>query len=103
MDNCSACTTSGNWESYLEVDNYSCVATCPDGYFGNFSTHVCDFCDPICLTCGVNSTYCYDCIPSYGWNNYYCYDPCPIGTYTDLTHPVYNGSINCTSCSKYCI
>lgn len=48
MNNCSACTTNGTWKSFLVVDNFTCVKTCPDGYFGNTSSFVCDPCDSIC-------------------------------------------------------
>lgn len=102
MDYCLACTSSGTWKSYLNADNNTCVATCPDGYFGNSSTMTCDSCDLLCKTC-KNLTHCYECVDTYGWNDYNCYDICPIGTFTDLSAPTSNGTFNCTSCHRYCI
>jgi hypothetical protein len=82
-DNCSTCVTTTNsvWKSalyYNETDGYNvCVSNCPTGYFVNTTTNICELCDPVCLTCTKNETYCFSCLSGYGWTGYYCYNPCP--------------------------
>ena len=101
FDNCTLCQTSGTYKSFLYYNDtlgyYTCVTTCPDGYFANTTQNTCDLCDHVCLTCSINSTYCYSCVSGYGWSNYYCYQPCNDGYYYS------NNNTNCTQCNLTCI
>lgn len=56
--NCSSCKTSGNREGFMVITDFDantgrCYENCPDGTYKNFSSHVCDVCDPKCLTCDI--------------------------------------------------
>jgi hypothetical protein len=83
FDNCSTCVTNGTWKSFLYYNDtngyYTCTNPCPDGYFSNSSQNTCDLCDPVCITCTINSSYCLSCVSGYGWSNNYCYQPCLDG------------------------
>ena len=97
--NCSQCKDYGIYESFLLVDNSSCEAPCPEGYYGNYTDQLCYPCDPTCISFVNFPTYCYECDKSLGWawNDYTCYNPCPIGTFLD------NNDTNCSDCSPLCI
>jgi hypothetical protein len=46
-------------DSYLfEVDSNKCYLQCPTGYYNESTNKYCHKCDPSCLQCMVNSTYC---------------------------------------------
>ena len=97
--NCSLCTAnSTTYASFLIPWNFTCTKVCPVGTYANTTDRTCYLCDPACLSCAINSTYCYSCDTSlnYAWLNYKCESPCPVGTFlsANLT--------NCTACSIYC-
>ena len=58
---CQSCKPSGAFEAFLLSSDSSCVASCPDGFFENFTEHTCDSCDPRCEICDINSTNCQVC------------------------------------------
>jgi proprotein convertase subtilisin/kexin type 5 len=97
--NCTSCKTSGQYEAFLMTSTFTCMANCPDNYFNNETTHVCDPCNTECTTCRGNASYCLSCDVGlgYGWNDYSCYNPCPDGTFTNL------GGANCSNCAAKCI
>ena len=66
--------------------------------YGNYTDHVCYDCDPSCISCAFNPSYCYECDKSLGfaWNDYTCYSPCPDGTFLD------NNDTNCSDCHPFC-
>ena len=97
--NCSACTRTGNYTSYLFASNFTCLVNCPVGYYANKFNQTCDLCDTNCQECLFSPTYCTVCHPDYGYYNHVCYFPCPLGYYNDTS----TGTSNCTLCSAFCI
>ena len=97
--NCSACTRSGTWTSYLysaDPTNITCLKVCPDGFFANKTSQTCDPCNVNCSTCLNSANYCLSCMSGWYWTGWSCYDPCPVHYYTNTN------LINCTKCSLYC-
>lgn len=100
FDNCTACTTSGTWESFLYFNSTlgykTCKnVTCPVGMYPNTTDHVCYGCNSACVNCTVNSTYCYACQSGNIWFNYVCNSTCPDGYFINGT--------NCSACNSKCI
>jgi hypothetical protein len=54
------CATSTNPFMY-RVDS-QCYDVCPDGYYGNSTTHFCELCQLNCSTCSVTQTNCTSCV-----------------------------------------
>lgn len=104
FDNCSACTKSGIYASYLFANDstiplMSCVTSCPDGYFANKTTRTCDLCNLNCSTCLNTATYCTSCVTTpflMAWSAWTCYYPCPTHYYLE------SNLTNCTKCNPYC-
>ncbi len=74
------------------------MANCPVGMYANTTDRVCYLCDPECLSCQFNSSYCYSCDTAlgYAWLNFACLSSCPTPYFLS------NSSANCTICSSYC-
>ena len=103
---CLTCSGSANTEcSTCSTNNYlqpapnanTCESTCPDGYFPNSTTNLCDACNGACATCtGPTDTECPSCNSGYYLQPYstICLTTCP-------TTPQYwlntNGNI-CSFC-----
>lgn len=104
FDNCTACTTSGTYASFLSTvpnpDYTTCVNQCPPdanfGYFGNRTTRTCDPCNATCETCINSANYCTSCKLGFYWAGWSCYNPCPANYFLDA-----NGT-NCTKCLPFC-
>lgn len=66
--------------------------------YANSTDRVCYLCNPECLTCQFNSSYCYSCDTSlgYAWLNFSCLSSCPTPYFLS------NSSANCTICSNHC-
>ena len=88
---------------FKHTDNY-CYETCPTGFFGNSSTHVCDACDGTCDGCSLSATNCINCAA----NNYRqigsnACGTCASGLYGDTTTKLCTvcpvGCLTCTSAS----
>lgn len=99
MSNCSACTTSGTWASFLDSSdpaNITCVNPCSPGTFANKVTRTCDKCNENCSTCLNSANYCLSCeVNGSAWYGWTCYTPCPAGFFQQ-------NSSNCTPCSAFC-
>lgn len=82
--NCTVCPPG------LYFLNFTCLVTCPDGYFANGTN--CSLCNWRCLTCTNTATNCSLCkpsIPAYHLNNV-CYSTCPNGYYGKLNTTINN-------------
>jgi len=99
--NCSVCDTTGPWISYLKFGT-TCVVNCLDGYFadnnGGLGPNLCLPCDTKCLTCAINSTYCFSCNVSYYLLDNTCGSTCPFPEYFPD-----NATWKCLSCATYCV
>lgn len=84
-NNCSVCQTTGIYTSFL--NGTACVANCGNKYFGDTNSgmgpNVCTLCDPSCLLCSINSTYCSQCAPPNYLYNMTCSTICPTGFFGD--------------------
>lgn len=89
----------------------SCIVTCPDGYYKNFSTNTCSPCDSACITCQDSSkNACTSCSSNYFLDprtSLGCLDSCPEGYWgpticiaCHFTCKTCNGNLesNCISC-----
>lgn len=96
--NCSACTINGTNAAFLYPINSSCLISCPTGTYQNLTDRTCYLCNPECLTCQFNSSYCYSCDTTlgYAYLNFSCINLCPSFYFLS------NGGSNCTKCSNYC-
>ena len=75
--------------------NYTCVSTCPDGYFTGVSQ--CEVCISPCKLC-TSETACLSCDEGY-WNGSHCTNECPSGQYGDnSTHECVNCQYPCLTC-----
>ena len=72
--------------------NYSCVTSCPDGYFTN--TDECSVCISPCKYCTDEVT-CLSCDEGY-WDGTQCTTECPSGQYGD------NSTHTCIDCTSPC-
>lgn len=90
LDNCSKCTdgtTCAMCSKGFFLDDsastHKCIATCPDGYYGNKLTGKCETCQSPCATCMGSSTTCKSCVNTHklfqAVNK--CFTSCPKGTY----------------------
>ncbi len=59
--------------------NYTCVTSCPDGYYKNSSSNICDICISPCKKC-LNKTQCLSCDIGF-WDGTRCTIRCTSGTY----------------------
>lgn len=74
----------------------TCLAVCPDGFYGETIAEVCDACDETCATC--YGDYYSACITCYDGDFFYenqCLTACPDGTYA-------SGS-DCLDCDIHCL
>lgn len=99
--NCSVCDTTGSWISYLKSGT-TCVTNCGNGFYADnnatFGPNLCLACDPKCLTCSINSTYCYSCNVTFYLLDNTCGATCPFPEYfTD------NATWTCLSCATSCV
>lgn len=58
--NCTSCGL-GNTGIDLFLSGNLCYQTCPSGYFGNTTTHLCDACDGTCNGCTLSAVNCILC------------------------------------------
>jgi proprotein convertase subtilisin/kexin type 5 len=84
--NCNSCTSS---TFYISL-SHTCTTTCPNGYYGNTSTNICDLCHPFCTVCtGPLSTQCSMCANYSGITFFLsenqCLSICPNGTFANTS------------------
>ena len=63
--------------------NYKCITSCPDGYYKNALSLICDTCISPCSKC-ISKTDCLSCDIGF-WNGSECTIRCSNGTYGDNT------------------
>lgn len=99
--NCSVCDTTGPWISYLKSPN-TCTINCGGGFFpdtnNNLGPNLCLPCDTKCLTCSINSTYCYTCNTTFYLLANTCGGSCPFPEYFPD-----NATWTCLSCATHCV
>ena len=103
---CRQCQSSGAFESYYLEANFSCLHTCPDGFYANDSDHVCYACDPKCSLCDATADSCQMCMGSGDFESFLfaenssCLAVCPDGYYSNSTdHSCYACDEKCTLCT----
>ena len=64
LTTCTSCGIKSGLQTYLHSNN-KCYATCPSGFFGEYTTaYVCSGCDGSCVGCSISSINCILCAPS---------------------------------------
>ena len=82
IKNCTSCASGLFLSKALTL--WTCCITCPDGYYGETSTFICNLCDVSCLTCnGATMSQCLT---------------CPNGRYLSGSQCLFCDS-NCVNCS----
>lgn len=79
----------------------TCYGTCPDTYFGNITSSICQACSTNCKSC-TNSTVCTVCADTYLLQALACVSSCSTGYFADTVGGVAACSTcrtNCTSCT----
>ena len=66
LNNCQSCENytdlSGNIVTYFKHHSENiCGLTCIDGYFGSYLSNECRACAEGCVSCELNSSYCFSC------------------------------------------
>lgn len=79
----------------------TCINPCPDGYFSNFITGLCEICHSSCLTCfGATSKDCTSCYKGYFLMtvapDFSCVQACPASFWVDIS------SYTCKPCDSSC-
>lgn len=100
---CSRCRTDPDNASalfYKHPKFDSCVADCPNGYYGDSDAYVCVMCHQSCKLC-TNETYCTSCknvtgIVYFNFDNSSCVFKCPDGYYGDESQN------ECVPCNETC-
>lgn len=94
IPNCLNCYNQTTCETCVAgkyLANGKCTSQCPNGYFLNLASSVCQPCDSKCFTC-TSSTNCVTCRQGYfllasTLNNittFSCTEACPIGFYASI-------------------
>lgn len=74
----------------------SCLAQCPDNFWGELIHYTCQPCNAACQRCVVVADYCQSCKTGYFLYNYQCGTTCPNGYYKSLTQN------SCNKCDSAC-
>jgi proprotein convertase subtilisin/kexin type 5 len=98
--NCSSCVLSGINQAFLK--GTLCTKNCGNTYYpstnGGVGPNLCLSCDPSCVTCLYNSTFCFSCFAGYYYLNNTCLTSCPFPAYFSN-----NATWSCLSCSATCV
>ena len=89
---------------------FTCVQTCPAGYFGNTANNHCEPCDySTCKTCSQSATSCTSCTnPEYYLDVDTCKATCPAGKWMDNSQlqktcqPCESPCATCLNSAKFC-
>ncbi|EAR90732.2 zinc finger lsd1 subclass family protein (macronuclear) [Tetrahymena thermophila SB210] len=95
--NSQACIKCDKNQFISDINNNSCVSTCPSGQYGNTTTNLCQNCENSrCSTCNQQPNLCDKCINQYPYLfQGQCLSQCQEGYFPDQDN-------NCQSCiSKY--
>ena len=93
---CTAC----EWPDAPFLVNGECTLNCPDGTYGNYTTHKCESCISPCQNC-ISSTECTSCLPLISTNLLYyssCIDTCPAEVTVQIGSECFDCDDNCATC-----
>ena len=95
---CSGDTSSHCLSCYVGtyLYNNNCLNNCPDGFFNDQSTLICQTCNINCKTCSNTASNCLSCYTSTYLQNNVCVSECLAGYYGDIN------SLQCKFCSSLC-
>ena len=97
--------TSCNSGYFLQPSSSTiCLNSCPEGYWGDSTNHICATCDPACSVCtGANSNQCSACKPGYFLqpSSTSCLNTCSTPGYWEdaINHVCAECNVACAACT----